>query len=72
MSCAAESETDDPRARRRRRKGEQADLFAELRAAFVRLRVDGKIYDIDSLPKLSKNVKHTTDVVVDRLKVRRS
>jgi len=53
------------------RKGEQADLFAELRAqGFVRLRVDGKIYDIDSLPKLSKNVKHTTDVVVDRLKVR--
>ncbi|OGA34789.1 MAG: excinuclease ABC subunit A [Betaproteobacteria bacterium RIFCSPLOWO2_12_FULL_64_23] len=53
------------------RKGEQADLFAELRAqGFVRLRVDGKIYDIDALPKLSKNVKHTTDVVVDRLKVR--
>ena len=36
----------------------------------MRLRVDGKIYDIDALPKLSKNVKHTTDVVVDRLKVR--
>ena len=53
------------------RKGEQADLFAELRAqGFVRLRVDGKIYDIDALPKLSKNVKHTIDVVVDRLKVR--
>ncbi|MCJ7838733.1 MAG: excinuclease ABC subunit UvrA, partial [Burkholderiales bacterium] len=53
------------------RKGEQADLFAELRAqGFVRLRVDGKVYDIDSLPKLSKNVKHSTDVVVDRLKVR--
>ena len=53
------------------RKGEQADLFAELRAqGFVRLRVDGKVHDIDALPKLSKNVKHTTDVVVDRLKVR--
>ncbi len=35
------------------RKGEQADLFAELRAqGFVRLRVDGKIHDIDALPKL--------------------
>jgi excinuclease ABC subunit A len=53
------------------RKGEQADLFAELRAqGFVRLRVDGEIYDIDALPKLGKNVKHTTDVVVDRLKAR--
>ena len=53
------------------RKGEQADLFAELRAqGFVRLRVDGKVHDIDALPKLAKNVKHTIDVVVDRLKVR--
>ncbi|HEX5803054.1 MAG TPA: excinuclease ABC subunit UvrA, partial [Azospira sp.] len=53
------------------RKGEQMDLFAELRAqGFVRLRVDGKIYEIDALPKLAKSQKHTIDVVVDRLKVR--
>jgi excinuclease ABC subunit A len=53
------------------RKGEQADLFEELRAqGFVRLRVDGKVYEIDDLPKLKKNIKHTVDVVVDRLKVR--
>jgi excinuclease ABC subunit A len=53
------------------RKGEQLELFSELRAqGFVRLRVDGKVYDIDSLPKLAKNSKHTVDVVVDRLKVR--
>jgi excinuclease ABC subunit A len=53
------------------RKGEQLDLIDELRAqGFVRLRVDGKIYEIDSLPKLDKNKKHTIDVVVDRLKVR--
>ena len=53
------------------RKGEQVDLFAELRAqGFVRLRVDGKVHDIDAPPKLSKNVKHTVEVVVDRLKVR--
>ncbi len=53
------------------RKGEQAELFAELRAqGFVRLRVDGKVHEIDELPKLSKNVKHSTDVVVDRLKIR--
>lgn len=53
------------------RKGEQLELFAELRAqGFVRLRVDGEIYEIDSLPKLAKTHKHTVDVVVDRLKVR--
>ena len=53
------------------RKGEQHDLFAELRAqGFVRLRVDGKVYDIDTLPKLAKNSKHSIDVVVDRLKLR--
>ena len=52
------------------RKGEQADLFDELRAqGFVRLRIDGKVHEIDSLPKLAKNKKHTIDVVVDRLKV---
>jgi excinuclease ABC subunit A len=53
------------------RKGEQLDLFGELRAqGFVRLRVDGKVYDIDTLPKLNKNTKHSIDVVVDRIKVR--
>ena len=53
------------------RKGEQLDLFGELKAqGFVRLRVDGKVYDVDALPRLSKNSKHSVDVVVDRLKVR--
>jgi excinuclease ABC subunit A len=53
------------------RKGEQLDLFAELRAqGFARLRVDGKVYEIDALPKLAKTHKHTIDVVVDRLKIR--
>ena len=52
------------------RKGEQADLFDELRAqGFIRLRIDGKVYDIDDLPKLQKNKKHTVEIVVDRLKV---
>ncbi|MFZ2627749.1 MAG: excinuclease ABC subunit UvrA [Rugosibacter sp.] len=53
------------------RKGEQLELFAELRAqGFVRLRVDGAVHDIDNLPKLAKTKKHTVDIVVDRLKVR--
>ncbi len=53
------------------RKGEQLDLFDELRAqGFVRVRIDGEVHEIDALPKLRKNVKHTIEVVVDRLKVR--
>ncbi len=53
------------------RKGEQIDLFEELKAqGFVRLRVDGKIYEIDALPQLAKTTKHNVDVVVDRIKVK--
>ncbi|MCB5188743.1 excinuclease ABC subunit UvrA [Methylobacillus caricis] len=53
------------------RKGEQLDLFEELKAqGFVRVRVDGEIYELDAVPKLTKTVKHNVDVVVDRLKIR--
>ena len=53
------------------RKGEQLDLFEELKAqGFVRLRVDGKIYEIDALPQLAKTTKHNVDVVIDRIKVK--
>ncbi len=53
------------------RKGEQTDLFTELRAqGFARLRIDGAIHEIDALPKLAKTKKHHIDVVVDRLKIR--
>src|SRR5207342_3828572 len=53
------------------RKGEHLELFVELRAkGFVRVRVDGKVYEIDAVPKLTKNTKHTVEVVVDRLRVR--
>jgi excinuclease ABC subunit A len=55
----------------RERKGEQLDLFEELKAqGFVRLRVDGKVYEMDSLPLLAKTTKHNVDVVVDRLKIK--
>ncbi len=52
------------------RKGEQQDLFEDLKAqGFIRLRIDGEIYEIDTLPKLTKNKKHQVDVVVDRIKI---
>ncbi|HET9046164.1 MAG TPA: excinuclease ABC subunit UvrA [Casimicrobiaceae bacterium] len=53
------------------RKGEHLELLVELRAkGFVRVRVDGKVHEIDAVPKLAKNSKHTIEVVVDRLKVK--
>jgi len=52
------------------RKGEQADLIEELRAqGFVRLRIDGEVHEIDQLPKLDRNRKHTIEIVIDRVKV---
>ena len=53
------------------RKGENAELFEELRAqGFVRVRVDGVVHDLDGLPKLAKTKRHTIEIVVDRLKAR--
>ncbi|MFT6600727.1 MAG: excinuclease ABC subunit A [Alloalcanivorax sp.] len=55
----------------REKKGEHLHLFDELRAqGFIRVRVDGRIYDMDDTPELDKNKKHTIEVVVDRFKVR--
>ncbi len=63
------------------RKGEHVDLFEDLQAqGFVRFRVrsgggttqhaTAKIYEVDDLPKLKKNEKHSIDVVIDRIKVK--
>ena len=53
------------------RKGEQVELFTELRAqGFVRVRVNGEVCELDNVPLLEKNKKHTVEIVVDRLKVR--
>lgn len=55
----------------RERKGEHLAVFDEMRAqGFVRARVDGKLYELNEVPKLDKQKKHSIDVVVDRFKVR--
>jgi excinuclease ABC subunit A len=55
----------------RERKGEHLAVFEEMRAqGFVRARVNGRICELDELPKLDKQKKHSIDVVVDRFKVR--
>ncbi|MEH6358802.1 MAG: excinuclease ABC subunit UvrA [Pseudomonadales bacterium] len=53
------------------RKGEHQHLFSELRSqGFIRVRIDGIVVDLDSLPDLDKNKKHNIEAVVDRFKVR--
>ncbi|HEY8490277.1 MAG TPA: excinuclease ABC subunit UvrA, partial [Dehalococcoidia bacterium] len=52
----------------RDRKGEHQGVFEDARrAGFVRVRVDGEIYELDEVPPLDKNRRHTIDVVVDRV-----
>ncbi len=54
----------------RDRKGEFAELFADMQAqGYVRFRVDGKAYEAADVPKLKKAEKHDIDVVIDRVKV---
>ncbi|MEP6473648.1 MAG: excinuclease ABC subunit UvrA, partial [Gemmatimonadota bacterium] len=53
------------------RKGEFKDLFEDIRQrGFVRVRVDGTIYDLSDVPSLNKRQNHDVAVVVDRLVVR--
>ncbi|QEY50532.1 excinuclease ABC subunit UvrA [Legionella longbeachae] len=55
----------------RERKGEQVQLLQQLQAqGYVRARIDGELYELDSPPKLGLRTKHTIEVVVDRFKVR--
>ncbi|WP_313493594.1 excinuclease ABC subunit UvrA [Stenotrophomonas sp.] len=55
----------------RERKGEHAQVFDQLRAqGFVRVRVDGELYEIDEVPALTLRQKHTIEAVIDRFRPR--
>ncbi len=55
----------------RDRKGEHLQVVETMRSqGFIRLRVDGTVFDIDDVPALDKKRKHQIDVVVDRFKVK--
>ncbi len=55
----------------RGRKGEYSKIFDKVRSdGFVRVRVDGKIYDVDEKIELAKYKKHNIEVVVDRLAIK--
>ena len=55
----------------RGRKGEHTKLLEDaLKGGFVRVRIDGEIYELDDVPALDKQVKHRIELVVDRVVVR--
>ena len=56
----------------RARKGEYAKVFEDARrSGYVRVRVDGSLYDLGEEIKLEKNKKHNIEIIVDRLVVKR-
>ena len=55
----------------RGRKGEHQKVIDRARkAGYVRLRIDGNLYDISEDIKLEKNIKHNIEVVIDRLVIK--
>lgn len=55
----------------RDRKGEHLNLFNDFKQqGFLRVRIDGEIFELDTLPELDAKKKHTIEVVIDRFKVR--
>ncbi len=55
----------------RNRKGEHSLLMEQLMSSgYVRVRIDGRIYDLDDLPPINKKIKHNIEAVVDRFKVK--
>lgn len=52
----------------RSRKGEHQKLFEQIKKdGYVRVKIDGVVYDINEVPALDKKKNHTIDVVIDRL-----
>ena len=55
----------------RGRKGEHVKVLEQARkSGYVRVRIDGNLYELSEEIKLEKNIKHTIEIVVDRLSVR--
>ncbi len=55
----------------RGRKGEHTKVFERaVRSGYIRVRVDGNLYELSEEIKLDKNIKHNIEIIVDRLVVR--
>lgn len=55
----------------RGRKGEHVKVLDQIRKdGYVRVKIDGDVYDINETPKLDKNCKHDIDVIIDRIVIK--
>ncbi|MDT2849551.1 excinuclease ABC subunit UvrA [Vagococcus carniphilus] len=55
----------------RSKKGQHKKVFEKIKKeGFVRVRIDGESYDIEEIPELEKNKKHSIEIVVDRIVVK--
>ncbi|MGQ9465170.1 MAG: excinuclease ABC subunit UvrA [bacterium] len=55
----------------RGRKGEYKELFPRLRKrGYVRVRINGKVYDIEQVPELERYKKHNIEIVIDRIVIK--
>ncbi|MCQ9211283.1 MULTISPECIES: excinuclease ABC subunit UvrA [unclassified Streptococcus] len=55
----------------RKKKGQHKAIFEKIQKdGYVRVRVDGAIYDVTEVPELSKSKQHTVEVVVDRIVIK--
>ncbi|HMS92432.1 MAG TPA: excinuclease ABC subunit UvrA [Candidatus Saccharibacteria bacterium] len=52
------------------KKGEHRHLLEEAqKAGYTRVRLDGRIYEIDEVPAIDRNKKHTIEIAVDRINI---
>ena len=55
----------------RARKGEHQKVFSDaIKSGYVRVRVDGIVYDLTEVPSLEKNKKHSIEILIDRMVIR--
>lgn len=55
----------------RKKKGQHKNIIEKVQKdGYVRVRVDGEIYDVTEVPELSKSKQHTIEVVVDRIVIK--
>lgn len=54
-----------------KKKGQHKKVFEMIqREGYVRMRVDGELYDVTDAPELTKNKKHDIEIIVDRIVVK--
>jgi excinuclease ABC subunit A len=55
------------------KKGEHIELFKDLKKeGFIKVKINNRLYELDSLPRLDKNKRHNIELLIDRFTLRQS